>query len=73
MLLEPAKGVHSLGMRFDMDVAWLDRERVVIDTTTLKRYRMTRPRMKARSIVEAEAGAFARWGLYKGDRLEITE
>lgn len=73
MWLEPAKGVHSVGMRFDLDIAWLDAEHVVIATARLPRHRVARPRLAARSMIEAEAGAFARWGLREGDRLEIKE
>jgi hypothetical protein len=32
---------------------------------------MALPRMRTRSVLEAEAGAFERWGLKIGDRLEI--
>jgi uncharacterized membrane protein (UPF0127 family) len=71
MLLTHARGVHSFGVRFAMDVAFLDADRMVIAIVALRRYRMTRPRLRARSILEAEAGAFERWGLVVGDRVEI--
>jgi len=70
LLLEPARSVHSFGMRFPIDVAWLDRELAVLRTCHLDRNRLTRPVLRARSVLEAEAGAFARWGLQVGDRLE---
>lgn len=71
LLLRPAKSVHTVGMRFAIDVAFCDRDLVVIDTVCLARHRMTRPRRRARSVLEAEAGAFERWGLRVGDRLEV--
>jgi uncharacterized protein len=70
LLLSPARSVHSLGMRFPIDVAWLDADLVVLRTVRLPPHRLTRPVRGARSIVEAEAGAFARWGLVVGDQLE---
>ncbi|MHB8244579.1 MAG: DUF192 domain-containing protein [Acidimicrobiales bacterium] len=73
MMLRHTKGVHSFGMRFAMDVAWLDRDLVVIGTTTLGRFSLVWPRLRARSVLEAEAGAFERWGLAKGDQLEVKE
>jgi uncharacterized membrane protein (UPF0127 family) len=73
MLLRRTRGVHSFGMRFAMDVAFLDRELVVLDTTRLGRFSVAWPRWKARSVLEAEAGAFARWGLKPGDQLSIKE
>jgi uncharacterized membrane protein (UPF0127 family) len=70
LLLEPARSVHSIGMRFPIDVAWLDAKLTVLRTTRLARNRVTRPVLGARSVVEAEAGAFERWHLQVGDQLE---
>ena len=66
-------GVHSLGMRFDLDVAFCDRDMVVRRVVCLKRFRMTRPSFRAPCVLEAEAGAFERWQLHVGDKLEIKE
>ncbi len=71
MLLKPARSVHTFGMRFPIDVAFCDGDLRVLDTLTLRRQRMTRPRWRARSVLEAEAGAFDRWRLRHGDQLEI--
>jgi len=74
LLLPSARlGVHSLGMRFELDVAFCDRDMVVRRVVCLKRYRMTRPSFRAPCILEAEAGAFDRWQLHVGDELEIKE
>ena len=71
LVLRPARSVHTLGMRFPIDVAFCDRDLVVLDTVSLPPYRMTLPRWRARCVLEAEAGAFERWRLRRGDRLEI--
>lgn len=73
LLLEPARSVHSFGMRFPIDVAWCDRDLTVLRITRLDRNRMTRAVLHARFVLEAEAGAFARWGLAVGDHLERKE
>lgn len=73
LLLRPARSVHSFGMRFPIDVAWLDEDLTVLRTTCLPCHRMTRLVLRSRSIVEAEAGAFARWGLVVGDQLELQD
>lgn len=70
LLLVPARSVHSVGMRFPLDIAWLDRDLNVLRTVRLSRNRMTRPVLRAHSVLEAEAGAFARWSLQVGDQLE---
>jgi hypothetical protein len=71
LLLHPARSVHTLGMRFPIDVAFCDPDLVVITTRCLERHRVCLPRVRARSVVEAEAGAFERWHLRVGDQLEI--
>src|SRR4051812_26030015 len=73
LLLRRAKSVPPLGMRFGIDVAFCDRDLVVLRTVTVSRHRMTRPAMRARAVIEAEAGAFDRWHLRPGDHLEIKE
>lgn len=71
MLLRPARSVHTFGMRFPLDVAYLDREGCVLATVTMRRNRLGMPRLRAHAVLEAEAGAFQRWGLSVGDVLEV--
>ena len=71
LLLKPAKSVHTLGMRFAIDVAYCDNDFRVIDVCTMRPNRMGLPRPKAHSVIEAEEGAFERWRLRVGDHLEI--
>ena len=71
LLLQPAKSVHTIGMRFAIDVAFVDTDMVVVRTVTMKRWRLGRPVPKAHGVIEAEAGAFARWNLRVGDQLDV--
>jgi uncharacterized membrane protein (UPF0127 family) len=71
MVLSRTRMVHTWGMRFPIDVAFCDRQMVVLDVATLRPWRMSMPRWRARAVVEAEAGAFGRWSLCVGDRLEV--
>jgi uncharacterized membrane protein (UPF0127 family) len=72
LLLRPSRSVHTLGMRFPIDVAFCDSEMRVIDVLApMHQHRFGRPRWSARMVIEAEAGAFDRWQLRVGDRLEI--
>ena len=73
MLLRPAMAVHTVGMRFDLDVAFCDRQMVVLRCCRVRRHRLSRPVLRSLSVIEAEAGAFERWRLRPGDRLEIKE
>jgi uncharacterized membrane protein (UPF0127 family) len=72
LLLQPAKTVHTIGMRFAIDVAHLDHDLVVLRTCTMRRWRLGRVVLKASAVLEAEAGTFAHWELKPGDQLEIT-
>jgi uncharacterized protein len=67
------EGAMLLGVRFPIDVAFLDAHRVVIAMTRMAPYRVGMPRFAARSALEARAGAFERWNLALGDELEIKE
>jgi uncharacterized membrane protein (UPF0127 family) len=73
LLLVPARSVHTIGMRFPIDVAWLDGDLVVLRTTCMRRHRLGRPVLRARSVLEADAGAFARWNLVVGDQLGMED
>jgi hypothetical protein len=72
ILLRPAMQVHTIGMRFPIDVAFLDRDlRVVGIVCGMRPRRIGRPRFGSRAVVEAEAGSFERWNLRVGDELEV--
>lgn len=71
MLLSPASGVHTFRMRIPIDVAYLDRRLRVIAVRTMPPGRLGRPRLRARHVLEAEAGAMAGWGLVAGVRVRV--
>ena len=73
LLLAPASSVHTFGMRFAIDVALCTTDLEVLVVRTLPPARVTRLRPQVRAVVEAEAGAFARWGLGPGSRLAVNE
>lgn len=71
LLLRPARSVHTLGMRFAIDVAHCDGDLRVLHISRMRPHRVGRPFRRAYVIIEAEAGAFERWGLQVGDELAI--
>lgn len=62
MLLTPANSVHTFRMRMAIDVAYLDRRLTVIAVRTMRPGRLGLPRLRARHVLEAEAGAMDEWG-----------
>ncbi|HEX9258907.1 MAG TPA: DUF192 domain-containing protein [Acidimicrobiales bacterium] len=73
LVLPRTRWIHTIGMRFEIDVAYLDAEGAVIKTVHMRRNHMGTPVWRARTVVEAEAGSFGRWGLHVGDVIEIRE
>ena len=72
LLLPHCRSVHTLGMRFPIDVAFLDRRgKVVAVVAPMRRWRLGRTRFRASQVLEAEAGAFERWKVTVGDVLEV--
>ena len=71
LLIDRCRWVHTVGMRFALDVAYVDRDGAVLKTVRMTPHRVGLPMLKARKVVEAEAGAFARWGLHVGDTVEV--
>jgi uncharacterized protein len=72
LLVLPANSVHTIGMRFPIDVALCTSDLEVIAVRRLGPWRVTRPRRGVRVVVEAEAGCFAEWGVQPGTTLAIS-
>ncbi|NGO09857.1 DUF192 domain-containing protein [Streptomyces sp. HC44] len=73
MLLTPASAVHTVGMRFAVDVAYLDRTFRVLAVRTMRPGRVGLPRFRARHVLEAEAGVMERWSLRPGVRVTVRD
>ncbi len=73
LVIRPCRCVHTIGMKFPIDVAFLDGDGVVMKTLQMPQHRLGLPVPKARLVIEARAGAFSRWGLNVGDVIEVRE
>lgn len=69
----PCEGIHTFGMRFPIDVVFLDRQKNVVKV----RPHMARGRISvclwAHSVLELPAGAIAATNTQVGDALEFEE
>ena len=72
-VIRPCRAVHTLGMKFPIDVAYVDDAGVVLKITRMSRHRLGLPVPKARFVIEAMAGKFDRWGLAVGDVVELRD
>lgn len=73
LLLEGARTVHTFGVAFPVDVAFLSRELVVVRVASLRPWRLRVGGPRVRSVVAAQAGSLERWGVREGDLLEVRD
>ena len=71
LLLLKTNGVHTIGMRFPIDVAYLSRTLKVIDITHLAPNRWSRNRLTARHTLETAEGRLTEWGIERGSQLTV--
>jgi uncharacterized membrane protein (UPF0127 family) len=70
----PSRGVHTLGMRFSIDVAYLDSRTVVVHIEEqLKPWRVAPIRLHASSVLELPASTLASTGTRVGDQIRIAQ
>jgi uncharacterized membrane protein (UPF0127 family) len=72
ILLSPANSVHTFRMRMPIDVAYLDRDLRVIAVRTMRPGRLGMPRLRARHVVEANAGVMSEYGVREGAWVEVV-
>ena len=73
IVLRPCRWVHTIGMRFAIDLAFVDDDGRVVKTMHMKPHRVGVPVWGANMVIEAEAGGFSRWGLHVGDVIELRD
>ncbi len=71
IFLPHTRWVHTIGMRFAIDVAYLAEDGTVVRVAHMHRNRVGRPVSGAHDVVEAAAGAFERWEVHPGIRIEL--
>ncbi len=72
MLIVPCRQVHTLGMRFPIDVVFLDEAlRVVRLVVPLRPGRLSPFVLRSRAVLELPAGVVEETGTEAGDRLDI--
>jgi uncharacterized protein len=70
--IRPCRGVHTLGMRFCIDVVYLDSASTVVHLEPdLRPWRFAPVRLRAASVLELPQNTIATTGTALGDRIEI--
>ena len=72
LLIIPSQAIHTVAMRFAIDVVFLDRDwRVIHLYPNIVPYRMTGIHWKARSVLELPVGVISQSSTSIGDQLEL--
>jgi len=69
--IEPCSSVHTFGMRYPLDLAFVRSDGRVIGTATMRPGRLGAPRPRARSVVELPARSLDRLGIRAGTTLSV--
>jgi uncharacterized membrane protein (UPF0127 family) len=71
LIIAPTNAIHTFFMRFDIDVAFVDRDGRVLKVTSRMRPWRLSAAMRAFGVVETPAGVFASASTARGDVLEL--
>ncbi|HXG50519.1 MAG TPA: DUF192 domain-containing protein [candidate division Zixibacteria bacterium] len=71
--LTPSKGIHTIGMKFPIDVVFLDKSNVVLAVVSgLLPYRISGVYLRSYSVLELPSGTLKKSRTEVGDKLEIS-
>ena len=71
--ITPCRGIHTMGMRFPIDVVYLDHSLTVIHVERdLQPWRFAPIRMRAASVLELPCRTAGETRTVVGDRIEVT-
>ena len=73
LVFRKCRQVHTIGMKFTIDVAFCDADGNVLRISTLRPWRFSAIVWRSALVIEAESGAFERWNLRVGDQVELKE
>ena len=73
LVIRSCRWVHTFGVRFPIDVAFVDEAGVVLKIVRMPPGRMGAPVKHGSWVIEAATGAFERWGLSVGDVVEVRD
>ena len=71
LLIRPCNSVHMFGMKYCLDVLFVDRQNLVMDTAESLAPGKIKICRRARYAVELPAGTLRRTGTSNGDRLQL--
>ena len=67
----PCEGVHTFGMKFPIDIVFINKKRIVVKLRKNLARRRIAFCLRAHSVLELPAGAIEQSGTQPGDQLEL--
>ncbi|MFZ5595952.1 MAG: DUF192 domain-containing protein [Bacillota bacterium] len=72
MVLNPCRSIHTMFMRFPLDIIFLDGEnRVIFQVHEMPPFRFTSIIRKSKLVIELESGSLAFTGTTRGDIIDF--
>lgn len=65
--------VHTFGMRFPIDVLFLNADNVILAAESLRPWKISKRHPGARKAIELPAGVIEESGLASGDQLDLSD
>lgn len=79
LVLKPAKtknrllsSIHTLFMRFTIDVVFLDKNKIVVEITQIPPWKFYIPKISGDYILEMEKGSIEKYQIAIGDKLDFV-
>src|SRR6266851_2805950 len=69
----PTEGIHTFGMKFAIDVVFLNKQRKILKIRPSMGKRRMALSLRAHSVLELPAGTLAATGTRAGDQLELQK
>lgn len=73
LVIAPCKWIHTVGMRTSIDVVYVDAENRVVETSTIKPWRVGAYVSEASFVIEAAPGFVNKWGITPGTTIEVRD
>lgn len=74
LILTPCNSIHTFGMKFMIDVVFLDSElKICHFISNMKKYRISAIMLSAKYVVELHAGLIDRLNIQMGDQIILSK
>jgi len=72
LIIPGCNQIHTLGMRFPIDVLFLNADNIILAAESLKPWKISKRHPGASKVIELPAGTISESGLALGDQLELS-